>query len=754
MSEIDAVRNSQSADIPDLDPIVSEAIERWNRSSEWEATAHTRAIDDYKFAHGDSDNGYQWPDAIKRNRDVDRRPCLTLNITRQHNRMIINEQLQNKSAIKVRPMSGGTTVESAETVQALINDIEYRSNAQYAYERGCNFQVNSGWGYWRLATDYVADDSFDQEIRILAVEDPLRIYMDPDAKDNTKPDRGAMFAFVFDLVPNDQFHEAYPDSEQVGNLQPMGALTGDSDWVMKDHTRVCEYFRKEQTKDVLVSFIDPSNGLRKSLLRSKMPKEVWNGLKSLPTTRTRDTTRTKVMWYLLVGNTVVDKTEWPGQYIPIVMVLGEETHIQGVMDRKGHTRYMKDSQRMYNYNASAQVEHVALQTKTPWIAAAKAVEQYETMWNTANAVNHSVLIYNDVDPEYPEREIPPPQRVQPPVASPAFEQGMQTAFNQMMMTSGQWQNQMGMMGNERTGEAIKQRQMQSDTSVYHFQNNYEAALRATGKMILDLIPRVYDTKRIMRLQLENGTDLQVTLDPSAPQVLQQRMSEAGDVTERILNPSAGTYDIASDVGPAYGTRREETVQALTLILTQAPQFATLIGDLLLASMDFDKAQEAAARLRRMIPPQALGHGPSPAEQQLAMHNQQLQAALAKALGQTAKTELKLVGKDQMRDIDVYDAHTKRIAALSKMLPDDPTVLEELIARLGNDAMSETLRPIVEANRRGLLEQSEEGSTSGAGASPSPSPPIPGAQRAPDGQWYIADPHRPGKYLRVRSNGQQ
>ncbi len=740
-------------DVPTDDPLIMEAHERWNRCSEYESTAHQRAIADYKFAFGDSDNGYQWPDAIKRNRDVDKRPCLTLNITRQHNKQIVNEQLKNKRQVKIRAAGGEATAESAQLWQALIDDIQYKSNAQAAYARASDFQVTIGWGYWRLATDYVSDDSFDQEIRILGVEDPLRVYLDPNAKDETQPDLGAEFAFVFDVVPNDKLREAYPEIEGIGNLQPLNAMAGDSDWIMKDHTRVAEYFRKVHVKDELASFIDPASGVRKSLLRSLMPADVWAGIKDLPTTKIRPTKRTKVEWYLIVGNKQVDHTIWPGSYIPLVRIIGEETNIQGVMDRKGHTRYMKDAQRMYNYNASAQVEQVALQTKVPWIAAAKAIEEYESMWNTANVVNHSVLIYNDVDPEYPEHQIPPPQRIEPPASSPGFAEGMQTAFNQMMMTSGQWQNQMGMIGNERTGAAIRERQAQSDTSVFHFQNNFEQGLRNCGKMLLELIPKVYDTQRLMRLRLDSGDELDVELNPATPQALQQITNANGKIVASVLNLTKGQFEVIADVGAAYGTRREETVQALTLILTQAPELVQYVGDLLLSSMDFDKAQEAAQRLRNMIPPQALGKGPSPQEQQLMQHNQQLQVALSKVLDRMAKEQLKLVGKDQMRDIDAYKAHTDRIKALAAMLPTEPNVLAELIEELGNDTMSETLRPLVEANRRGLIAQAGDTEIGGSPAAAAASaPPIPGARQAPDGQWYVPDPTRQGKFLRVRSGG--
>ena len=92
------------------DPIVLEATKRFKRCAEWEATARQNFLADYRFAHGDADNGFQWPNRIRQNRDVDSRPCLTMNIVRQHNLQIVNEAKQNKSTVTFKPTGGAGTV--------------------------------------------------------------------------------------------------------------------------------------------------------------------------------------------------------------------------------------------------------------------------------------------------------------------------------------------------------------------------------------------------------------------------------------------------------------------------------------------------------------------------------------------------------------------------------------------------------------------------------------------------------------------
>src|SRR3990167_2755083 len=310
------------------DPIVEEASKRFKRCSEWESTARDNFLADYKFAHGDSDNGYQWPNLIRQNRDVDARPCLTMNVVRQHNLQIVNEAKQNKSSVAFRATGGPATKDAADMLESMFRRVEYCSDAQAAYETACEYQVTGGWGWWRIVTEYEGNDSFNQDFMIKRVWDPLSVYLDMDCQEKNCSD--AKYGFVFDLVPDEELEEAYPFTKELKSLTPLGSATTDDSWNLKHHTRVCEYFRKVPKPDVLVSFIDPGTGLRKQLRKSKMPERVYEVVAAAPLTKQREIVEWEVEWYLIVGQRVIDKTIWAGKYIPLIRVIGEETIIDGV----------------------------------------------------------------------------------------------------------------------------------------------------------------------------------------------------------------------------------------------------------------------------------------------------------------------------------------------------------------------------------------------------------------------------------------
>lgn len=682
---------SQPGDSAD-DKIVKEAAKRFKKCETWESTARIRWIEDEKFVNGDSDNMYQWPDALRTARGSgtdDERPCLTINKTRQHVLQIINDARQNKTAIKYRPVGGGATYEAAQVLDGIVRHIEYISDAQSAYGTATRHQVQSGIGYLRVITEYAGPDTFEQEIYIKRVKNPLSIYVDPDF---TEADGSDMrFGFAFEDVPRDEFEARYPDENDI----PKTALGNMEGWMGEDHVRVAEYFRRTEKKDHLVVLKDPETGEERQFRASKVPAVLKPMLAELledPDAKKREIMDHEVEWFLIAGDRILDRRIWPGRYVPIIRVPGEETVIDGILDRKGHVRALKDPQRMYNYNASAQIEYAALQTKIPYIAPARAIEGTEEYWKVANTQNFSVLIYNDMDDE--GRPIERPERIQPPMASQAYQLSMTNAANDMMLVSGQYQADFGAPSNEKSGKAIEARQRQGSTATYHYIDHLAMALRFCGKIILDLVPKVYDTKRVIKIMAEDGSDSDVVLDPKAAQAfLEQQQKNADTAKQVIFNPNVGRYDVTSDVGPDYASRRQEAFNALSQIASANNELMTVIGDLLFKSADFEYADEIAQRMERMVPPAAKGEGPPPEVVQLqgvvqsqAQMMEVLSSKLLKAQQELDDKRFKVAEGAERIQLDAYRAETDRLSALKDALATDPEGVLMLVRQVVNDAL--------------------------------------------------------------------
>jgi len=692
--------------LSDDEKIVMEAKRRFRACEEWEGSARTNFDYDYKFANGDSLNNYQWDSWVVGDRIDNQRPCLTVNKTMQHCLQIINDGKQNKPGVIIRPVGETASYEAAQIFQEVVRHIEYISNAENVYDKASEFQVIGGIGYWRVVTDYLDDGGvdpltmFSQEIYIKPIKDPRSVYLDPDINETDGSD--ANFGFVVSDEPKDLYEAKYPDFKDVGGSAVFNN-TADG-WYTKDHVRVVEYYRRINREDNFIWFVTPTAGeeifgfvsdLKKTDEGKEalaLFKEIKSRENNLPvnqqTYRERKVVRGDIEWYKIAGNVIIDRKPWLGKYIPIVRVIGRETIIDGVLDRIGHTRALLDPQRIYNVNSSANVEFGALQTKSPIMAAADAIEGYEEYYETANTVNHSFMPYNAYDEE--GRQLPPPQRMAAPQSSPAYVQQMQIAQNEMMMVSGQYQAQMGENENAKSGIAITQRQRQGDRATYHFVDGLAIATRFTGKILIDLIPKIYDTRRVMEVEAKDGTLMKLIIDPEAQQSMQKLVPDQNQdpslpnlPVEIIFNPSVGKYAVMSDNGPSFATRRQDAFNALTQIAAQNKEFMNVAGDILWKVADFPEAQVLAARWRRIIPPNVTGDAPNPqlteAMQQASQKIEQQLAIIAQQTKEIADKDRDLDRKDRelelrAKEISVtqqrldYEAENKRLAALGNSGP--------------------------------------------------------------------------------------
>jgi hypothetical protein len=310
-----------------------------------------------------------------------------------------------------------------------------------------------------------------------------------------------------------------------------------------------------------------------------------------------------------------------------------------------------------------------------------SIEGYENQWENANTTNDSILIYNDVDDQ--GNPLLPPQRTEAPVMSAAYMNGMQIAAEEMKMVSGQNDALMGAPSQEISGVAIGKRSKQGVQSTMQYRDNQAKAIRYTGKILIEAIPRVYDTPRTIRILAEDGSDDTINIDPNQRQPMTETPKQDGtDGVNRAFNPALGKYEVIADTGPNYSSKREEAFDAMTAIAVADPTFLGKAGDLYFKAGDFAMADELSERYKNSIPAEIRGEGPPPEQQalqqQLDMSTQQiqqLQAQLAAAMQAAADNDKKASDKEKSTEIDAFKATTDRLKVfVDKMSPEQAAVL--------------------------------------------------------------------------------
>lgn len=586
----------------DKDDIVTEARKRFERAKSFYGPSRVLAVADTRFALGDSDNGWQWPDDISQERTIARRVKLTVNTTAQHCNQVINEIRKNRPACKVSPVDGGADKKTADILAGLIRNIQASSNADDAHDIAAEHATYGGEGYWRVLTDYESETSFDQYIAIAPIPNPNRVYIDPDAKALDKSD--AEWGFIFSDISKEQFKRDYP------GIDPASWVDDRKGWINGDTFVRAEYFYCVYDKDKACLLADGTTALKSEL----PPGAVC--------IKERDTEVKRWKHCIIVGghDKPLDATEWPGDYLPIIAVVGKEVNVNGEIVRKGLVRDLKDPARIVNYAYSETVQTLALQNKIPYIAAQEAIEGHEVAWRNANMSNDAYLPYNAYDSA--NNPLPPPKRQEPAVMPAAQIQLLQLSLEQMRGSSGQQNANFGIKSEAQSGIGIQRLKVQGEVATFHFPDNLARGLKYEAKILIDLIPKVYTKEKVLRTLGIDGTAQMATLDPNMPGAYFEVPSE--DDIQRIFNPGVGRYDVAIDTGPSFQTQRQESQAVMVELARSDPTLMQKAGDIVVRSMDFQDADKLADRLAKTLPPGLADEKGGP-QKQVAQLTQQLQA---------------------------------------------------------------------------------------------------------------------------------
>lgn len=618
-------------------------------------------LDDLRFMAGSPDNMWQWPADVLATRGsvqgqtINARPCLTINKLPQHVRQVTNEQRQNRPTGKVIPADDRADVRVAEIFDGMVRHIEYISDADVAYDTACDNQVTYGEGYIRILTEYAREDSFDQDIKIGRVRNSFSVYMDPAIQDPCGSD--AEWCFITEDVSKADYERMFPDAAPVSSLLSQGV--GDqslSQWLSEDMVRIAEYFYYEHEKATLNLYPDNITAFSGSP-QDKQLKQMFG--KPL---RSRTVDRKKVKWMKTNGFETLEERDWAGKFIPVVRVIGNEFEVDGQLYVSGLVRNAKDAQRMYNYWVSQEAEMLALAPKAPFIGYGGQFEGYEMQWKTANTNNWPYLEVNPDVTDGAGAVLPLPQRAPPPLAQTGLIQAKLGAADDIKGTTGQYDSSLGAQSNERSGRAILAREKQGDTGTYHFVDNLSRAIRYVTRQLVDMIPKIYDTARVARIVGMDGEVGMVRINPMQPEPVKEIRDENGLVIDKIYNPSVGVYDVCVTTGPGYMTKRQEALDAMSMLLQSNPQLWTVAGDLFVKNMDWPGAQEMAARFAKIIDPKVMeGEDQSPEMQMAKMQLEALTKELNQVVGMLQRVEQSIEAQEVQ--IKAYDAETKRISAV-------------------------------------------------------------------------------------------
>jgi hypothetical protein len=575
--DVDKTTPNPTVKAEDVDHVT--ALKRYHRGWEHDRLNIERAYADLNFLAG-----YQWIQELENQRLQDGRPVLTFNRMGQFVRQVTGDIRQMRPAISVVPVNNGADEEIAEIREGLIRHIEAASNATLdVYVDGADSQVACGIGHWEVAGEYNDDLDYEQNLVVRILDDQISVIWDPDARKKTRDD--AIYCFVPVDMTRDAYEEAYPDHP----VNDMGQWDGQyiDNWYDDDRIRVCRYWFKKTITRKLVKMPDGSvqdvtnaetGDVMRYLMQGGMPYE-REGF---------------AVYHRMMNGTefLTEPKLWPGRYIPIIPIVGEEVRIGGRIERHGIIRFLADPQRAYNYARSTQTEFVGLQPKAPFIGTDLNFLDYAEEWGTLNVKNWPYVRYT---PDQKNGNIPP-QRMAPPSTSPGLTECVMDALNDMQGVVGIYASSLGAKSNEDSGRAILAREAQGDTGTYVYMANFALAVTYTARILNDLIPHYYDTARVIRILGKDGKSRQVPINQN------EVMALDGVDQNKMTDITVGTYDIQMEMGPSYATQREAAREGMTEFVKAFPPAAPILGDMFADLQDWPQKEQVVERLRTLLPP--------------------------------------------------------------------------------------------------------------------------------------------------------
>lgn len=672
--------------------ILADAKEAFKLAQDAESENRQAAREDIEFAL----LADQWPPEVQAKRVRERRPCLTINMLPKFQRQVMNDIRQNRPAIKVRPADSGADVKTANVVGGIVRNIEQQSSADTAYDTAAEHAIAGGFGYWTVAVEYAYDDTFEQDIRIKRVANQFSIFGDPHSTEADSSDWNS--AFQVEMITRAQFKRRYKGAEEVDwEDTDHKALT--PPWREGEEIMIAGWWTREEVPRLILKLSDGTVVAEEDFVKQVDGFSMRDIAAQMGITvvETREAPSYEVKHCLMTGAEVLKETDWPGRYIPIVPVYGIDINLDGKRILKSLIRDARDPQINFNYWRTAATELIALAPKAPWVGPVGSFDTDAGKWDTANSDNHSTLEYDIV-----QGGVAPQRQEFAGIPAGALNQAM-LATDDMKGVLGMFDASIGAKSNETSGKAILARQREGDVGTFHFADNLSRAIRHGGRIIVDLIPKVYSGKRMLRILGEDGKPQTVQVAPKPPLMpgmpMQQPMPgmppgmppqsgpgmaepQQPEISPEVFDLTAGKYDLVVQAGPSFTTRREETAAVLTDIIRAMPPAASVLAPTLFKVLDVPGIEEIQEKLAQ-VAEQSKPPDPSVAKMAEVQANAQAKMAeieaTSKAKSMEAQENAKLRQAEQVIDAQIKQQAAMADAALKRQIAEQEMALKRWMA---------------------------------------------------------------------------
>jgi len=557
----------------------------------------TRGKDDMNFVLRD-----QWS-AVERSEFTRLfKPAMTFNKLYDTTKKVVGEQRKNKPDLMVRSLTGKADQKQIDLRADLVRTISYQSQNDLVYQTAFKQALMMGYGAFEICLDYESPKSFNQIIKYELIPDVTCTSFDPTAM---KPHKGdGNFCARQYVYTKEEFYATYPQvMNPISYSDPRSLL--DFQWETRDTIVVCKYSRKEwypvklfllssgeavteeqweemqEDIEMQIKLADSSQVVG-DMIRKTIPEIVGE----------RMSKDYKIRQYVLTQNQIIEFTEWPSKYLPIIFVDGDSNFINGQQYTRSFIHEAKDAQKFVNYVGSEVAAEIKNRRREQWIGTPDNILGNEQMWRNPELQN-GILIAKP-DPKTGAM----PQKMQPWELSQSLLTQYQRGCQDIREILGFSENE-ALQGRDMSGKARRERKLEGSMSAYVYFDNLNQAIEQGGRVVMDLLPVIVgENERHMVVSKADGRTDSITLNKQVGE------SENGaPIRENALD--SGDYDVEIDTGPSFAVQRDIALEYFQVTTAANPQVFNLIADLWADNLDIQQRDQVKERLKTLVPPEVI-----------------------------------------------------------------------------------------------------------------------------------------------------
>ena len=496
---------------------------------------------------------------------------------------IESEYRNNRVSVSFSAKDGTEADDLAEACASLYRADEQDSSANEAYDNAFQEALLGGFGAFRLRTEYEDDESEDddrQRIRIEPIFDAdSSVFFDLDSKRQDKAD--AKFAYVLTAMTYDAYKAEYGDDPASWPKQIHQRMF---DWLTPDVVYVAEYYRVEESTDVIRVYRG-LDGSEKKVRQSELDadEDMADELEALGfrELRQKKIKTKRIHKYIMSGSMILEDCGFiAGKCLPIIPTFGKRWFVDNVERCMGHVRLAKDPQRLKNMQISKLAEISAVSSIEKPIFTPEQVAGHQVAWSEDHIKNYPYLLINQLtDANGNPVAVGPAAYTRSPQIPPAMAALLQLTDQDMADVLGN-QQQADKMVSNISGKAVEMIQTRLDTQTFIYMSNFAKAIKRAGEVWLSMAKDVYCEEGRKMKGITDGYQVE-SIELQRPII-----GDDGDV-EYENDLSRADFDVAVDVGPSSSSKRASTVRALTGLMgmTADPELTGVLANAALMNME-------------------------------------------------------------------------------------------------------------------------------------------------------------------------